>query len=141
MGTGALVSGIGYKIKNKNSTGIPNLKGQLTTSISELDFEPPKEFKFTERKVQHEFKHARDFGITDNWNKKSYERFKEAIIAHTKSVEKPILGKFRGVDTAYHFFDPQTGLDSVYDIDGNFLAAWKLSNEQIKNLYRCGNVQ
>ena len=57
------------------------------------------------------------------------------------SVEKPILGTYRKTIQVYHYYNPQTGVDTMIDPSGNFIVGWKLSPSQIENLFRNGNVQ
>ncbi len=96
---------------------------------------------FDSRKLQHEYKHANDYGVAGNWNNANKEAFEQAIRSQMDAVRNPILGTYRGNIQVYHFYDPKTGLDTMIDMAGNFIAGWKLSPEQIANLLRTGNVQ
>jgi len=93
-------------------------------------------------KLQHEYsRHAADYGVFGNWNTENGELFRNAIIVQMNKVSNPILGTYRGTISVYHFYDPETGIDTMVDLEGNFIAGWKLSQEQKENLERNGNVQ
>ncbi len=96
---------------------------------------------FTDKKLQHEYQHAGDYGVSGNWNSQNKEAFKQAIINQVSSVSNPIKGTFRGKIEVFHYYDPVTGIDTIIDMNGNFIAGWKLSPEQIKWLFTNGNVQ
>ena len=100
-----------------------------------------KNVQFSTRKLQHEYKHAGDYGISGNWNSANGKAFEDAIRRQMDTVAHPILGTYRGNIQVYHFFNPKTGVDTMIDIHGNFVAGWRLSPEQIECLLRFGNVQ
>ena len=56
------------------------------------------------------------------------------------SVEEPIIGSFRG-EKAIHYYDPVSGIDTIVDENGNYIAGWKLSQTQIEWLLKNGNIQ
>ena len=99
------------------------------------------ETQFTTKKLQHEFKHASDYGITGNWNNINKAAFENAIKNQINSVKNPISGTYRGNTEVYHFYDAKTGLNIMIDKSGNFVGGWKLSADQIANLLRSGNIQ
>ena len=96
---------------------------------------------FTTSKLQHEFKHAGDFGVTGNWNNTNKAAFENAVRNQMNSVNNPIIGTYRGNMEVYHFYDAKTGLNTMIDKSGNFVGGWKLSADQIANLLRSGNIQ
>ena len=96
---------------------------------------------FDAKKLQHEYKHAHDYGITGNWNNTNKAAFEQAIRDQMDAARTPILGTYRGNIQVYHFFDPKTGVNTMIDMAGNFIGGWKLSPEQIENLLRSGNIQ
>ena len=96
---------------------------------------------FTDKKLQHEFKHASDYGVTGVWNKINKANFQQAILNQMDNVKAPILGTYRGNIQVYHFYEPSTGLNTMIDMDGNFIGGWKLSSTQIENLLQTGNIQ
>ncbi|MDR0299316.1 MAG: hypothetical protein LBI13_04460, partial [Streptococcaceae bacterium] len=94
----------------------------------------------SQSKLQHEFKHADDFGIDGNWNKVNGQAFKEALQKQIENVTKPIAGSYRG-EQVTHYFDSITKTDVMVRPDGTLAGSWKLSQQQIENLLRNGNVQ
>lgn len=93
------------------------------------------------QKLQHEFKHASDYGITGNWNNANRSAFEQALRTQISSVQNPIIGTYRTEIQVVYFYDPLTGVDTMVDTSGNFVVGWKLSPAQIQNLLRSGNVQ
>lgn len=92
-------------------------------------------------KLQHEFKHAGDFGVTGNWNNANGELFSNTIKNHINNVTNPIQGTYRGTINVTHYYDPVTGVNAMVDSAGNFVGGWKLSPQQITNLLKNGNIQ
>ena len=92
--------------------------------------------------MQHEFKHAPQFGITGTWNKQNGEAFAQAIRDHiNKSSIEIIEGTYRGTIRVTHYFDPTTKLNVMLDQKGNLVGAWKLTEEQFTYLRKIFNVQ
>ncbi len=89
------------------------------------------DIKFKMSKLQHEYKHAGDFGIEGNWNKVNGNKFQQAIQNHIDNASEIYKSTYRGSDV-YVYYDPKTGLASYVDMDGNFVAGWKLSKEQLE---------
>ena len=73
-------------------------------------------------KQLYEFKHASDYGITENWNKNSRDKFIEAIKLQVSNSGEPILGTYRSTIKVYHYYDSVTHIDSMFDMEGNFVA-------------------
>jgi hypothetical protein len=93
-------------------------------------------------KLQHEFKHASDFGITGKWNKYNASAYHNAIESHVNGKNTQVIaGTYRGTISVTHYFDPTTRLDVMVDGNGNYVAGWRLSADQIKYLTANGNVQ
>ena len=92
-------------------------------------------------KLQHEFKHAIDFGIQGNWNKANGELFNNAIHRHVNNISNPVTGTYRGTLNVKHYYDPTTGVNVMVNTSGEFVGGWKLSSQQVSNLLRNGNVQ
>ncbi len=53
---------------------------------------------FTTKKLQHEFKHAGDFGVKGNWNKATGEAYKNAIQNHINTATDIYKSTYRGQD-------------------------------------------
>jgi RHS repeat-associated protein len=93
------------------------------------------------KKLQHEYKHAPDFGVTGNWNKANAKAFAEAIQNHVRTAPQQTTGTYRGSTPVTHYFDPATRLWVAVDAANNFVAGWKLSPAQVQHLLTSGNVQ
>ncbi|MFB8794878.1 MAG: colicin D domain-containing protein [Microcoleus sp.] len=96
---------------------------------------------FSPRKLQHEYKHAPDFGITGNWNSTNRALFIKALEDHIQNAPVQIPGTYRGTIPVTHYYDPNTENWVAVDLNNDFVAAWKLSNAQRDNLLNGGNVQ
>jgi hypothetical protein len=90
-----------------------------------------KNVKITERKLQHEWSHAKDFGVIGNWSKKQGQLYLEAISKHLDNTTDIWLSKYRG-QSVFVFYDSKTGLGSYVDMDGNYVGGWKFSDAQLK---------
>ena len=93
----------------------------------------------SQRKLQHEYKHAKDFGIEGNWNSKNGDQFYEAILEHIKNAPQTINGTYRGSGVV-HYFDPVSKVDVMVDLQNNFVCGWKLSPDQVSYLLSTGNI-
>ena len=86
--------------------------------------------QFTDQKLQHEFKHASDFGITGNWNKSMAAEYQQAIQSHINSATDVYASKYRGADV-YVYFNNSTGIGAYVDCQGSYVGGWKFSSNQI----------
>jgi hypothetical protein len=95
------------------------------------------------RRLQHTFsKHARDFGITGNWNQANAALLEQRIQDHvTNPAVQKISGTYRGVLSVTHYLDPVTDLWVAVDAGGAFIAGWRLTPAQKANLLSSGNIQ
>jgi RHS repeat-associated protein len=92
--------------------------------------------------VQSKFKHAIDFGIQGNYNPQNAAAFTRAMQDQIDAASTQVIqGTYRGTIQVTHYFDPNTGNDIMVDMEGNFISAWKLSQDQLQNLLMNGNVQ
>ncbi|HHW37551.1 MAG TPA: hypothetical protein GXX18_09995, partial [Bacillales bacterium] len=87
--------------------------------------------KFTTMKLQHEFKHAKDFGVTGNWNKTTGEAYQRAIQSHINTATGIFKSKYRGQDV-YVYINKKTGVGAYTDLSGNYIGGWKFSADQMK---------
>jgi len=95
---------------------------------------------FSTPQLQHEFKHAGDFGVTGNWNATNGALFQSAINQHISDpATLAIAGTYRS-QPATHFFNPQTGNNVFLRSDGSFWGAWRLGPAQISNLTSHGGL-
>jgi len=97
---------------------------------------------FDTRQIQHEYKHAGDFGISGNYNKQNGELFKSALqdlIASPETKIKP--GTYRGTIEGTHYFDPNTNKWVFVDSSGEYVASWELGPSQVVDLTKNSNVR
>src|SRR5277367_4316116 len=91
--------------------------------------------------LQHEFSHAKDFGISGNWNSQSGRLFQwalEEIVRGPTTAEYRI--QFRGLADYRIFLDQRSGKAVICDCDGGFRAAWDLGAEQVKGVVVNGRL-
>ena len=86
--------------------------------------------------VRKKFKHAPDFGILGNPNRKNYELFKDRIVDHMKNPSTKIKeGTYKKNIEVLHYFNEETGLNvMIRQNDNTFLSGWKLNNKQLENV-------
>ena len=86
--------------------------------------------------VGKKFKHAPDFGVLGNPNRKNYELFKDKIGEHTTNPSTIIKeGTYKKNIEVLHYFNEQTGLNlMIHQNDGTFLSGWKLNDLQRQNV-------
>ena len=90
------------------------------------------EVKFDEKNVQHEFKHAKDFGIEGNWNKENAQLFKNKIIEHVNDPETIMLKSVYHGERTNLFYNPRTNIGVHLRLNNHFWTGWKLSLNQLK---------
>jgi len=96
---------------------------------------------FDSKQLQKKFKHAIDFGVSGNANKAGLEAFENAMRRHINLPStSAVKGTYRWKQDVYHHYDPNTNLDVMTDMDGNFISGWKLSERQVADLEGGGNV-
>ncbi len=94
----------------------------------------------SKRQVQAKYKHAKDFGVKGNWNKKNAMKFSAAVHKHIngKTTEK-ISGTYQG-KPVIHYFNQSNGLNVISTKSGKFVSGWKLSDKQIMNINSTGSL-
>ncbi|MDR1485481.1 MAG: hypothetical protein LBT09_11740, partial [Planctomycetaceae bacterium] len=123
-------------LANVNLTYYGLASGSSTTLVSGV------RLQLTIKKIQHEYRHAYQFGVTGNWNKENAVAFGQAIIDHvSKKNIQVIQGTYRGNIKVTHYFDDKTNLNVMIDENGDLVGAWKLDDRQLKYLHKGGNVQ
>jgi hypothetical protein len=85
-------------------------------------------------------RHAKDFGVTGNWNKATASEFQDILKTHIQGLT-PIEETYRGVQQTLHYFNPLNRLNVMTDMSGNLIGGWKLSGDQIKYLLATGNLK
>ncbi len=88
--------------------------------------------KYNTSKLQHEFKHASDFGINGSWNKANGEAFKNALIDHVNNADIIVKSTYRTKEDVIVYINKTTGLGTYFDLSGNFVCGWKLSPNQLQ---------
>ncbi len=76
-------------------------------------------------KLQHEFKHASDFGIDGNWNSENGAAFDQALQDHIANAPEQIPGTYRGITPVTHYYDPSTQLWAGVNENGGLEGAWR----------------
>ncbi|AKB28470.1 hypothetical protein MSSIT_1751 [Methanosarcina siciliae T4/M] len=88
--------------------------------------------KITSSKLQHEWKHASDFGIKGNWNKANGDLYEKAIQNHIITAPEVYKSTYRQNQDVYVYLNKETGVGVYTDLSGNYIGGWKFSREQIK---------
>ena len=93
----------------------------------------------TDLQVRKKFKHAPDFGVLGNPNRKNYELFKDRIVEHMNNPSTQIIeGTFKKIEVT-HYFNPETGLNVFFNRDNNkFISGWLLKDDQLDNMVNRG---
>ncbi|EGT4353117.1 HNH endonuclease [Cronobacter sakazakii] len=112
------------------------------STLSKAPKPSPSEFvKFETKQLQKKFKHAVDFNVSGNSNTESLKAFEQAIKDHIDDpLTQQITGKYRWNQDVYHYYNPETNIDVMTKMDGDFISGWKLSDTQISDLIGNGNV-
>jgi hypothetical protein len=93
-----------------------------------------------EARLQHAFKHAKDFGIEGPRNKQTLSGFAAKIEAHIAAPDTRVInGSYRGKEVR-HFLNDSTRLNVILDMDGHFLSGWKLSLQQLRHVLTTGKL-
>lgn len=118
-------------------------EGEAVQREFKLDPGLDRKIEFPERrKVQHEYKHAGDFGVTGNQNNAKLEEFKQKLKEHVESLDsRQIRGTYRGAIDVIHYVNSTANLWVCTEPDGKLVASWKLSATQYTGLITTGNVQ
>lgn len=85
---------------------------------------------FTTKKLQHEFKHAGDFGVKGNWNKATCEAYQKAIQNHIDTATDVYKSTYRG-EGVYVYINKNTRVGAYTDLFGNYVGGWKFSTDQM----------
>jgi hypothetical protein len=93
-----------------------------------------------EARLQHAFKHAKDFGVNGNPSKQTLADFAVKIKAHVAAPTTRAISGFYRNRAVTHYLDPATGLNVIQSADGRFLSAWKLGAQQLKHVLETGNL-
>lgn len=94
-----------------------------------LKSELPKT-EYTTSKLQHEYKHASDFGIEGNWNGNNAKAYQEAIQKHINTASDVYKSKYRGQEV-YVYWNKENSVGAYVDLNGNYIGGWKFNDNQI----------
>ena len=98
--------------------------------------------RFDPRQLQRKFKHASDFGVVSKWSREAGTKFEAALRQHCADEATIVIrGTYRGTQSVYHYYNIDKKLLVMFDLQGNFISGWRLSEKQIENLLQHGNVQ
>ena len=142
---GAVVATAGASMVVGSVTGAVDNGVALFERLSETNSggSNNRKVNYNERKIQHIYgKHGEDFGFSENWNKrngKAFFDFIESFINDPDIVK--IQGTYRGTYSGTHYYQPSSNLWVFIDSNDNLLTGFKLRPDQIKNLFRVGNIQ
>jgi hypothetical protein len=93
---------------------------------------------FTEKQLQKKYKHAGDFGLSENYNPAAPAKFLNALELHIDSSQA-IQGTYKGIAVT-HYLEPSTGLNVIVSTSGEFISGWKLSPTQFANVIFHGGL-
>lgn len=110
----------------KVQNGIQEAKQRTNENIS---IKLPKT-QYGQSKLQHEYKHAGDFGVTGNWNSSKALEYQEAIQHHIDTAPEVYKSTYRGNDV-YVYLNQETSLGAYVDMNGNYVGGWKFTINQI----------
>ena len=100
----------------------------------------PSRVTFTDRKLQHEAKHAHDFGVQGRWNKEFAAQYEKALRAHMSAPGTVLkIGTYRNLPVI-HYVNPNTGLNVMISRAGKYIAGWRLSADQLKHVMTTGKL-
>lgn len=86
--------------------------------------------QFTVEKLQHEFKHAGDFGIAGKWNRLKAVEYRQAIECHISNATDIFFSQYRG-ENVYVYYNRSTQIGAYVDLQGSYVGGWKFSEAQI----------
>jgi len=90
--------------------------------------------------LQEKFKHAKAFGITGNYNKERAGKFIDTVRAHVENPDvQQIIGTYRR-QPVIHYYHPETHVNVMTSLDGEFYSGWELSKPQQDNLEQRGSL-
>ncbi|MFN9676175.1 MAG: colicin D domain-containing protein, partial [Betaproteobacteria bacterium] len=167
---GAAQAGFGYLFNNLSRIGQPSLRLQVESAIVRGDMQQLRNLlpglsgdaavvvesilardamgtamTFSREAVQHATKHAAHFGLNiqkESSSPAALAELQAAIANHvTAAGTRAIHGTYRGTESVTHFLNPQTGLNVIRDLQGNFQAAFRLGSDQLKNVLTHGGLK
>lgn len=124
------------KVASKNATkstaknvAEKTAKETVEKTIKSVNEGLPK-ISFTNKKLQHESKHAGDFGLTGNWNNDFATKYKTVIENHINNATDVFQSTYRG-EKVYVHYDSKTQIGTYTSLNGEYVGGWKFSASQI----------
>ncbi len=90
--------------------------------------------------LQSKFKHAKDFGVTGNYNPANAATFSAAIHQHINSPGVRVIQGTYHKQPVTHYVDPANWLNVIAERGGTFISGWKLSPGQLSNVLSHGGL-
>ena len=92
---------------------------------------PPLNINYTRRNLQHEYRHAGDFGIRGNPNNENLGRYREAIQQHIDAAPNIYISTYMG-QQVFVYINPATSIGAYVDMNGNYIGGWRFSDRQMQ---------
>lgn len=100
-----------------------------------------EDFSINDVQLQKKWKHARDFGIPENWNTNNAQLFRAALTRFVQENSEVIKAEISYINQPHIiYFDPCTNLQVLTDHSGNFISGWRLSDAAFFNLVMHGRL-
>ena len=102
-----------------------------------------QKIKYNDSTLQKKYNsHAADFWITANYNLQNRKLFQDRLDMHVAS-ESTIMIEWthRTTQKVQHFYNKDTGINVMYELDGTFVSWWKLYPSQLNDLLNNKNVR
>lgn len=98
-----------------------------------------KTIEFSEKQLQKKFKHAKFFGVDSPWNKTAAQKYKRAILEFINDEATEIMQALYKKKAATYYINKSTRL-FVVKINEIYRTGWKLTENQLENFLRSGNL-
>lgn len=99
----------------------------LITTGAKKGLEYAIKYSASASQLQKKFKHAKDFGVTGNYNLINRAKFEDALRDHVRDSTEIYLSKYSGQDVFVFF----KGDNFVYtNTQGDFISGWKYTDAQ-----------
>lgn len=127
-----------------SSTPNPNIEGADAAKISdELAAHEVPEPNYPKGQLQSHFKHAKDFGVDQNWSNAGAKAYEDALRKFAEdpanSIKTADVGRYRG-EPAILIYNENTRVCEVLRPDGTYWTGWKLNVQQLRNVIERGSL-
>lgn len=139
-----LVTTPGSNSKNKR-VNEDSRKKQVPKRECNTESQPPLgAAHFDYQRVKSKWKHSSDFGIKGNCNPSQIAKYQGVLQRHKDNLDnlvfKGTYGPERRRIQVYHCLDPKSMVNVMFDLNGNYISGWRLSNKQYKNVITRGSL-